>query len=533
MADYTQIGGAFFEKTATGLSAISDQNILKQIQAGAIKVPKQTQITADLRFAPLPNPTAGDSLPLTPLPNPTVGFALPEFSNLNSSNLSTSTVPYVAPTPSSAPTIPPPSTDPFALSPEEQRVQTETERIQNLNEQLGGESAFRTQQEEQAGIPGLTKTQNELQQRVNILANEYKQAPLQVEQQFRGIGGVTQSTVTGKTNDELRRVAIASLGANSLLEASRGNLTLAQDMVERAVSAKFSPIREQIEIKTRNLELALKSPAYTNAEKKRAQAQLDAQNKKAADLQRQIDNEKSVLNIATVAAQNGADSKTLQLLQAARSPQEALQIAGYYLGAEFRAKLEDQKFSQDLQKANYNLSVQKFNEDTRQFGLNYALAQQKLAADQLADAAKANPEGTRIIKQTALESATELLRKFDAGQGTSALGKSAIFFTSAIPGTQAADFKVQFNNLKSLLSLSNVSLLKGQGQITEGEREMLSRASAKLELSQSESEFRSALSDIQTALQGDLGNNIFQQALNPVSPTNFYDSSTGYSIPSK
>lgn len=299
MADYKQISGAYFESSPTGLTAVSDPNTLNQLRSGSLAS------------------TATDFASATTSSSPT----------LNSANLSAGTIPFVSPTPSAPVTLPVTQPDPNQLSPEEQAAQTETERIQALNTQLGGESAFRTEQETAAGIPGLTKTQNELQQRVNILANEYKQAPLQVEQQFRGIGGVTASTVAGKTNDELRRVAIASLGANSLLEASRGNLTLAQDMVERAVSAKFSPIKEQIEIATRNLELALKSPAYTNAEKKRAQAQLDAQNAKLKAVEKQEAEQKDIWDIATTAAANGADASTMQAIQNAKTREEALQAA--------------------------------------------------------------------------------------------------------------------------------------------------------------------------------------------------------------
>jgi hypothetical protein len=50
-------------------------------------------------------------------------------------------------------------------------------------------------------------------------------------------------------------------------------LKVAQDAVDRAVKAKYDPIKEEIEIKKANLELLLKSPKLTADERTRAEAQ--------------------------------------------------------------------------------------------------------------------------------------------------------------------------------------------------------------------------------------------------------------------
>jgi hypothetical protein len=110
------------------------------------------------------------------------------------------------------------------------------------------------------------------------------------------------------------------------------------------------------------------------------------------------------------------------------------------------------------------------------------------------------------LKENALKSANDLLSKFESGSGTSAVGASGLlnsFGYGYIPGTSRADFVIQFNNLKSLLSLENVKFLKGQGQVSDAERRLLAEASAKLDLAQSEGEFKSALIDIKNALSGD------------------------------
>ncbi len=103
------------------------------------------------------------------------------------------------------------------------------------------------------------------------------------------------------------------------------------------------------------------------------------------------------------------------------------------------------------------------------------------------------------LKHSALTSAQDLLEKFNSGNKWAVGGTSWI---PAMPGSSAADFKIQFNNLKSLLSLDNVKLLKGQGQVSDAERRLLAEASAKLELGQSEGEFKKALEDIVKGLSG-------------------------------
>lgn len=103
-------------------------------------------------------------------------------------------------------------------------------------------------------------------------------------------------------------------------------------------------------------------------------------------------------------------------------------------------------------------------------------------------------------KTNALTSAKTLLEKFDAKKGTSAVGKSSVF--PVLPGTEAANFKADFDSLKSLLSLDNVKLLKGQGAVSDAERALLEKASTKLSLAQTEPEFRQTLSELITGLSG-------------------------------
>jgi hypothetical protein len=107
------------------------------------------------------------------------------------------------------------------------------------------------------------------------------------------------------------------------------------------------------------------------------------------------------------------------------------------------------------------------------------------------------------LKSNALKAASDLLERFNSGKGTSAVGKSSIFGSlgyGLLPGTDRADFVKSYDNLKSLLSLENVSLLKGQGSITDSERRLLADASTKLDRNLSETEFKNVLEEINRVL---------------------------------
>lgn len=216
--------------------------------------------------------------------------------------------------------------DPNALTAPEQAATDVSTRLQELNNSLVGESSYRADQEKAQGIQALTQTQNDLTSRLTALKNEALAIPLQLQQDATG-RGVTAGGLQPHQTAALRNNAIQALSVNSLLEASRGNLTTALDMVDRAVAQKYDPIKEEISAKTANLDLILKSPEYSLAEKRRAQAQLDIQNKKATELAQQKELFSSTQKIAVDAAAAGADPVTLDKIAKAASPVEAMLIA--------------------------------------------------------------------------------------------------------------------------------------------------------------------------------------------------------------
>lgn len=213
---------------------------------------------------------------------------------------------------------------PLQLTETEQKAQTGIEDLQTLTEQLVGESAFRAEQEE--GLVSLTATQTDLSSRLKALQNEALAIPLQLQQEATG-RGITAGGLRPLQTARLRENAIKALEINSLLEASRGNITTAQDMADRAVAQKFDPIKEEIAAKTANLNLILQSPEFSLEQKNRAQKQFDIQNARLLEAKQEATKQTAINQVAVLAAQKGVDALTLGRIQAAPSEAEATRIA--------------------------------------------------------------------------------------------------------------------------------------------------------------------------------------------------------------
>lgn len=257
---------------------------------------------------------------------------------ISSTNLTpTPEVPYN--TPAETPVYPVAKLDTTTptLGAEQQKEQDINTQTQDLIKSLLGESAYKTGQETAQGLPELQKTQTDLTAQLKAIQNEAAAIPLQLQQDATG-RGITAGGLAPIQASRLRANAIQALTTSSLLEASRGNLATAQTMVDRAVAQKFDPIKEQITANKSNLELIIKSPAYTEEQKTRAQAQLDIQVKNKTALDKQAEDAKTILNTATEAAKNGADALTLQKISNAKTPLDAVMASGEFLGANKETK---------------------------------------------------------------------------------------------------------------------------------------------------------------------------------------------------
>ncbi|HEC65862.1 MAG TPA: hypothetical protein ENI23_11230 [bacterium] len=227
------------------------------------------------------------------------------------------------------------------LTQPEVKAQGFNEQLQDLNTRLLGESAFRAGREEEAELPALLTTQQDLSSRLKAIQSEAKAIPLQLQQEAKG-RGITVGGLRPLQTARLRTNAIQALGVSSLLEASRGNITLAQDLVDRAVAQQFDPIREEIAVKRANLNLILESPSFTLAEKNRARRTMAQESAREKEINEQEANQRAVANIAIDVASRGGDAVLLRQIQQNQDPVEAQRMASE---AGFGAITADEQFT--------------------------------------------------------------------------------------------------------------------------------------------------------------------------------------------
>lgn len=224
---------------------------------------------------------------------------------------------------------PPPIPD-LAPTTGEQQASRNTQELMTLQKRLVGESAFRTEQETAQGLPALQQTQQDLAARLSAIQAEAQAIPLQLQQEAQG-RGITAGGLAPVQASALRKNAIQALTTSALLEASRGNITLAQDNIQRAVAQRFDPIREEIAVRRSNLELLLADPTLTVEQQNRANKQLQLQDGREREMDKQEAAQKAVGEVALVAAQNGADSATLRRIQNSATAADAAIAAGEFI----------------------------------------------------------------------------------------------------------------------------------------------------------------------------------------------------------
>lgn len=118
--------------------------------------------------------------------------------------------------------------------------------------------------------------------------------------------------------------------------------------------------------------------------------------------------------------------------------------------------------------------------------------------------ADGRPTTTELGKQK-LVVAKELLDMFDKGQGISTVGQSRLFGGGiATPGSPSSDFYSKYDQLAAMAQLDASKFLKGQGQVSDAERQILANAATSLKPSQSEELFRATLVQMIEKLEGNI-----------------------------
>lgn len=230
----------------------------------------------------------------------------------------------------------------------------------------------------------------------------------------------------------------------------------------------------------------------------------------------------------------------LQETAAARSAQVAQDTFDQYISAgksvyeaETAAAQAGEKSKQ--QEFENNLSTQKFEEDKRQFGMQYALDQRKASSSgsgsgggstgaPLSALAQAVQNGTislesltptdraRVaaeISSSGLPSTRQQSLQYNLGVVNDLLGNERLGnISGAVQGLTSRlnpknkEVSKQYKQLKSILSLENRTSLKGQGAISDFEFRILQDAATALDRGLSDEQFKAQLEKVRDVFEG-------------------------------
>lgn len=166
-----------------------------------------------------------------------------------------------------------------------------------------------------------------------------------------------------------------------------------------------------------------------------------------------------------------------------------------------------QKDTELTETARKNLATEaqtekKFDEDKRQFGLNYALDAKKVAIEQQkADQTDPNSSATKAKNATDAATSINLINSLLGSEALSDItGSVEQYRPSLLLGAKGNLAKNQYDQVKGMLSLENRSKLKGQGAVSDFEGRVLEQAASSLGRNLSNSDFTKQLKQIRGSI---------------------------------
>ena len=378
----------------------------------------------------------------------------------------------------------------------EQSKQNQLDLTKQIYDMIGNprsiEQEMRNSREQQA-VEQAKKLENDLAGQLGQITAQGQAAQLSVVGQGRGI---PEAIIGGQQAQIARETAIQALPVSAQLQWAQGNTQNAEKTLDRLYQYRSQDIQNEYnykkELGTRLLDVA------STAEKQKLQVVLDAEAQKNKQAQDNLAYSREMQSMALKTGQGNLVSKLASIdPKSATFNNDISKIVGQINDPSIALDREIKMLQRDKLRAEAKAPTLKT--------INGIESQWDAKAGKWIPAVVSGQETGKLseLQSNVLKSSTDLLDKFDKGKGTAFVGGSRIFPTNSlmtIPGTDVANFEANFNNLKALLSLDNIKLMKGQGQISDGERLTLERASTSLTPSMSEDDFRKVLLEVQNVM---------------------------------
>ncbi len=213
---------------------------------------------------------------------------------------------------------------------------------------LAGESAMLQQQQDLVGVQAKEAEYRRISDQIRTRQAQTAQERAQINKSpmsFAARSGYEAAVQA--TND-------SEVGAlNAQAQAVAGEYDMAVQTAQKAVDAKYKPIKEKLEIQKLQLE-AIKP--LLDADQKKQAAEMDRAIKlEERNYDKLIADEKIIQNLSLEAAKNGASSGIISKIASAKSFEEAIRIGGGYMADPLDRSIKAaqlRKLNQDFTKSN-------------------------------------------------------------------------------------------------------------------------------------------------------------------------------------
>lgn len=214
-----------------------------------------------------------------------------------------------------------------------------------LQSQLGGKKQDLANTYQNTGVNTAFNQLQDYNAQLQVLANEAKMVPLNVQENAVG-RGVTTGIAQGQTEAGLRQNALRALTVGQGQAIAEGNYNKAKNIADQQIDIKYAQTQADLDSKKTQLDYLknfVLSPAQERAKEERDR-QYKKEEKEIADKKEE---EKGIQNIGLTLGKYGVDDKIIKDVLASKDINEALIRAGSNL-RDPKAALELQSLRADI-----------------------------------------------------------------------------------------------------------------------------------------------------------------------------------------
>lgn len=367
-----------------------------------------------------------------------------------------------------------------------------SKKITDLLPQTMGQTQALADAQRQYGVIDLTKNLNDINNLITTKNAELNQDDIRLAQGIQNIEDkpIAMEFITGQQASLQRQAAISramkasEIGVlNARAAALQNNIVLANQLAQQAVDLKYAPIKEAVQLYKDQLEAL--QPILSADEKKTAREQEIRTQLAFQEIEDKKENEKAINNLVMNAAAQGASASLLDKASLAKTPMQAASILGEYSGDYWKIQAAKSQIATD-QAQRAKIYSDMANDKVK----NAAAGSVKTVT---------NSKGEQVSKtaQTLMFSINKLLNNTKGLKGAVGPVSSKLPTVSG----KTSNFEADFAQLKSVLTLDNISYLKGTGQISDKEQGILEKAATSLDLKMDQDYFEKTLREFKSDLK--------------------------------